>query len=95
MSNIHRETGIDTGYPYPRKNYSWISYYIHNHTRGYQIPSYSYLMDNYLRLFTIPVHIAIPRHVAFLGTRFLATPPHTHIDLKVLADPFRASTTRK
>jgi hypothetical protein len=43
---------MDTGYPYPRKKYPWIPYYIHNRTRGYQIPPYPYPMDNYPRLFT-------------------------------------------
>jgi hypothetical protein len=52
MSDIHWVTGMDTGYPYPRKNYPRIPYYIHNRTRGYQIPSYPYPMDNYPRLFT-------------------------------------------
>jgi hypothetical protein len=52
MSDIHWVTGMDTGYPYPRKNYPWIPYYIHNHTRGYQIPPYPYPMDNYPQLFT-------------------------------------------
>jgi hypothetical protein len=52
MLDIHWVTGMDTGYPYPRKKYPWIPYYIHNSTRGYQIPPYPYPMDNYPRLFT-------------------------------------------
>jgi hypothetical protein len=52
MSDIHWVTSMDLGYPYPRKNYSRIPYYIHNHTRGYQIPPYPHPMDNYPRLFT-------------------------------------------
>jgi hypothetical protein len=52
MLDIHWVTGMDTGYPYPRKNYPRIPYYIHNRTRGYKIPPYPYPMDNYPRLFT-------------------------------------------
>jgi hypothetical protein len=52
MLDIHWVTGMDTGYPYPRKKYPRIPYYIHNRTRGYQIPLYPYPMDNYPRLFT-------------------------------------------
>ena len=52
MLDIHWVTDMDTGYPYPRKEYPRIPYYIHNRTRGYQIPPYPYPMDNYLRLFT-------------------------------------------
>jgi hypothetical protein len=32
MLDIHWVTGMDTGYPYPRKKYPWIPYYIHNRT---------------------------------------------------------------
>jgi hypothetical protein len=42
---------MDTGYPYPRKNYPRIPYNILNHIHGYQIATYSYPMHNYLRLF--------------------------------------------
>jgi hypothetical protein len=52
MLDIHWITGMDTGYPYPRKKYPRIPYYIHNRTRGYQIPPYPYPMDNYPWLFT-------------------------------------------
>jgi hypothetical protein len=52
MLDIHWVTSMDTGYPYPRKQYPRISYYIYNHTRGYQIQPYPYPMDNYPRLFT-------------------------------------------
>jgi hypothetical protein len=51
MLDIHWVTGMDTGYPYPQKKYPRIPYYIHNRTRGYQIPPYPYPIDNYLRLF--------------------------------------------
>jgi hypothetical protein len=61
MSDIHWVTGMDTGYLYTRKKYPRIPYYIHSRTRGYQIPPYPYPMDNYPRLFTIPVLIATPR----------------------------------
>jgi hypothetical protein len=60
MLDIHWITGMDTGYPYPRKKYPRILYYIHNRTRGYQILPYSYLMNNYPRLFTRTLPIAIP-----------------------------------
>jgi hypothetical protein len=52
MLDIRWVTGMDTGYPYPRKKYLRIPYYIHNRTRGYQIPPYPYPMDNFPRLFT-------------------------------------------
>jgi hypothetical protein len=52
MLDIHWVTGMDSGYPYPRKKYPRIPYYIHNRTRGYQISPYPYPMDNYPRLFT-------------------------------------------
>jgi hypothetical protein len=39
---------MNTRYPYTRKNYPQISYYIHNRTRRYQITPYSYPdMNNY------------------------------------------------
>jgi hypothetical protein len=47
MLDIHWVTGMDR-----EKKYLWIPYYIHNRTRGYQIPPYLYPMDNYPRLFT-------------------------------------------
>jgi hypothetical protein len=47
---------LGNGYGYwisiPAKKYPWIPYYIHNRTRGYQIPPYPYPMDNYPQLFT-------------------------------------------
>jgi hypothetical protein len=52
MSDIYWVTGIDTGYPYPRKNYPRIFYYIYNRTRGFQILLYIYQMNNYPQLFT-------------------------------------------
>jgi hypothetical protein len=52
MLDIHWVTDMDTGYPYPWKEYPRIPYYIHNRTRRYQIPPYSYPIDNYPRLFT-------------------------------------------
>jgi hypothetical protein len=60
MSDIHWVTSMNTGYPYPRKKYPQISYYIYNRTRRYQIPQYVYPIDNYPRLFTIHVPIVIP-----------------------------------
>jgi hypothetical protein len=52
LLDIHWVTGMDTGYPYSRKKYLRIPYYIHNRIRRYQIPPYSYPMNNYPRLFT-------------------------------------------
>jgi hypothetical protein len=52
MLDIHWVMGMDTGYPYPRKKYPRISYYIHNRTHRYQITPYPYPMDNYPQLFT-------------------------------------------
>jgi hypothetical protein len=51
MSYIHWVTNMDTGYLYPEKIIHGYLI-IYNHTRGYQIPPYSYPMDNCPRLFT-------------------------------------------
>jgi hypothetical protein len=51
MLDIHWATGMDTRYPYPRKKYPRIPYYIHIRNRGYQNSPYPYLMDKYPRLF--------------------------------------------
>jgi hypothetical protein len=59
MLDIHWVTGMDTGYPYLRKNYPRIPYYIHNGTRGYQIPPYLYPMVIYPYPYPLPSLISV------------------------------------
>jgi hypothetical protein len=53
---------MDTGYPYPRKKYTRIPYYIHNctaDTKFHHTHIQWIIIRGYL---PIPVHIAIPMH---------------------------------